>query len=282
MSRYVGSYVSVAGGLFTALERGNQLGINTIMVHPSPPQRWCMNEFTPEAIAKFNETRKQYPDIEKVFFHGIYLSNLANPDKQKWHLGKVSLVNYMKLNEAIEGDGVCFHTGTLKDTDKITGFAQVAKSLDWILKEAPGKSIIMLEVAAGGGSSIGAKLEDLAEIYDMVETKDRVAFCLDTQHMWASGYDWTNDLDGVVKQVDSILGLDKVKLIHLNDSKTPFDSKKDRHDNLGAGLIGESTLKSVLNHPKLKNIPFVLETPDVKDVDAAANETVKLLEWTKN
>ena len=251
MKRKLGCFVSVAGGLETCIERGGQLGLDTIMIHPSPPQRWCAKPFKQEAIDAFND-KKKTSTIKSVFMHGIYLSNLAHPDKQKWHLGKLSLAHYMQLAEAIGSDGVMFHTGSLKDTTEEVGFPQVAKSLDWILEKAPGESIIMMEVAAGAGNVIGDRFEELAKIYEMVENKDRVFFCLDSQHMWASGYDIANELDSVVDELDRILGIENVRCVHLNDSKTELGSNRDRHENLGEGLIGEEGIKGFLNHPKTK------------------------------
>jgi deoxyribonuclease-4 len=148
--------------------------------------------------------------------------------------------------------------------------------LNWILERAPGNSRLIMEVAAGSGSIIGDRVEELALIYSQLERKELAGFGLDTQHMWASGYDLATDLEGVIKNVDESLGLDKVWSIHLNDSKTELASKKDRHENIGDGLIGEAALRRAFTHPKLKSIPFILETPALESLDVARSEIEKL------
>jgi deoxyribonuclease-4 len=138
-----------------------------------------------------------------------------------------------------------------------------------------------MEVAAGSGSIIGDRVEELALIYSQLERKELAGFGLDTQHMWASGYDLATDLEGVIKNVDESLGLDKVWSIHLNDSKTELASKKDRHENIGDGLIGETALRRAFTHSKLKSIPFILETPALESLDGARSEIEKLRGFLK-
>jgi deoxyribonuclease-4 len=134
-----------------------------------------------------------------------------------------------------------------------------------------------MEVAAGSGSIIGDRVEELGLIYSQLERKEIVGFGLDTQHMWASGYDIAGDIEGVVSEVDQSLDLAKVWSIHLNDSKTALASKKDRHENIGDGLIGEEALKRVFTHPRLASIPFILETPALESVAGARSEVDKLI-----
>jgi len=274
--RYFGCHVSAAGGLEHALINAKKLGVNTIQLHPSPPQRWNMKPFGAGVEDAFNQMRSD-SGVEKVFFHGIYLINLATPDKQKLHFAKLSLQNDLDLSARIAGDGVIFHVGSLKDEpDRKAGFARVAEAINWVMSNSKNQARLILEVAAGSGDVIGHKLEELAEIYQMVEAKERVGFGLDSQHMWASGYDFQNDLEKIIEQVDSVLDLKKVWSVHLNDSKTELASKKDRHDNIGQGLIGEKTLKALFLHKKLAQIPFILETPALKSIETAAAEVEKL------
>jgi deoxyribonuclease-4 len=214
--------------------------------------------------------------------HGIYLINLANPDNQKFHLSKMSIVHYLDLAEKINAPGVVFHTGSFKDTEPEEGFSRIAKGIDWICDEAESSKPLFLECAAGaGGYVVGSKLEHLARIRDEVKNPERVKFCLDTQHLWASGYNLKGKLDEVVEEIDKVLGLDDVKCVHFNDSKVPFDSKKDRHENLGDGEIGQDAMTKILNHPKLKKLDFVMETPALKSMDTAQGEVDKLKSWAK-
>lgn len=278
--RYLGGFVSCAGGLYKSIENGESLNVNSIMIHPSPPQRWNTKPFDEEQIQKFNEVR-QTSDIKKVFFHGIYLINLANPDKQKFHLSKVSLVNYLDLADKINAESVIFHVGSFKEISPEEGFERIIFGINWILEHAENNSKLSLEVAAGSGNVVGAKLEDLAKIYEGVKQKDRLEFCLDTAHLFGSGYDIANNLDGFIQETDKIIGINKISAIHFNDSKVEFNSKKDRHENLGVGLIGETAMKNFLNHEKLRDKTFLLETPGMKDVESGILEINKLKDWAK-
>ena len=276
MKRYFGAHVSCAGGLVNAAKAAIELEINTIQIHPSPPQRWNSQPFAAGVEDAFNETREG-SCLEKVFFHAIYLINMATPDPQKFHFAKTSLLNYLDLSARIGGAGVIFHVGSMKDQpDEAEGYDRVVSGLNWVLERAPANSRLIMEVAAGSGSIIGDRVEELELIYSQLERKELAGFGLDTQHMWASGYDLATDLEGVIKNVDQSLDLDKVWSIHLNDSKTELASKKDRHENIGDGLIGEAALRRVFTHPKLQSIPFILETPALESLDGARSEIQKL------
>jgi apurinic endonuclease APN1 len=281
MKRYFGAHVSAAGGLKNAVTAAVELGINTIQVHPSPPQRWNTTPFAPGAEDPFNEAREG-TCLEKVFFHAIYLINMATPDNVKFQNAKVSLLNYLDFNARIGGSGVIFHVGSMKDQeDDAVGYDRVLSGLNYIMEKAPDNARLILEVAAGAGSVIGDKVEELAMIYGQLERKENVGFGLDTQHMWASGYDFQNHLEDVIDNVESTLGLDKVWSIHLNDSKTALESRKDRHENIGDGLIGADALKKVFTHKKLAHIPYILETPALESIDGARSEIEKLREFLK-
>jgi deoxyribonuclease-4 len=272
MERFFGAHVSVAGGLEKSLEAAEALGVNTIQVHPSPPQKWNSKPFAAGVESKFNDLRAK-SGVQKVFFHGIYLINLANPDDQKFHLSKVSLVNDLDLLARLNGDGLIFHLGSLKDQkDEKVGYRRVADGINWVMENSKNQARLILEVAAGSGAVIGDRLEELAEIYSMVECKERVGFGLDSQHLWASGYDLQNDLAGFVRNLEQTLTFDKIWSVHLNDSMTALGSRKDRHENIGHGLIGKEALESFINHPKLRDIPFILETPALKTPETAKAE----------
>lgn len=276
MKRYFGAHVSAAGGLKNAVGAAVELGINTIQVHPSPPQRWNTTPFAPGVEDPFNEAREG-TCLEKVFFHAIYLINMATPDNQKFQSAKTSLINYLDFNARIGGAGVIFHVGSMKDQeDEAVGYDRVVSGLNYVMEKAPDNARLILEVAAGAGAVIGDKVEELAMIYSQLERKENVGFGLDTQHMWASGYDFQNKLEEVIDNVETVLGLDKVWSIHLNDSKTALESRKDRHENIGDGLIGADALKNVFTHKKLAHIPFILETPALESLEGAQSEIEKL------
>jgi deoxyribonuclease-4 len=276
MKRYFGAHVSAAGGLKNAVHAAVELGINTIQVHPSPPQRWNTTPFAAGVEDACNEAREG-TCLEKIFFHAIYLINMATPDNQKFHFAKTSLINYLDLNARIGGSGVIFHVGSMKDQeDEAVGYDRVVSGLNYVMERAPAGARLILEVAAGAGAVIGDKVEELALIHSQLERKENVGFGLDTQHMWASGYDFQNHLEDVISNVEETLGLDKVWSIHLNDSKTALESRKDRHENIGEGLIGTDALKGVFTHKKLSHIPFILETPALESLEGARSEIDKL------
>jgi deoxyribonuclease IV len=276
MKRFFGCHVSLSGGITSAIAGGERLGVNTIQIHPSPPQRWNSKPFA-EGIEGEFLAAKGKSCVEKVFFHGIYLINLANPDSQKFHLSKLSLVHYLDLCARVHGDGVIFHVGSNKDQpSEEAGHDQAAFGVNWVLKHSDNNAKLLLEVAAGSGKIIGDRMEELAYIFERVEDKERVGFALDTQHMWASGYDFASGLDKVVAEIEGVLGLGKVWAIHLNDSMSELGSKKDRHQNLGDGTIGADVLRRIVGHPKLANIPLILETPALKDPQGAEQEVRKL------
>ncbi len=282
MKRYFGAHVSSAGGLQNAVGAAVELDINTIQVHPSAPQRWNTTPFPPGAEDAFNSAREG-TCLERVFFHAIYLINMATPDNQKFHFAKTSLINYLDLNVRVGGSGVIFHVGSMKDQpDEAVGYDRVVSGLNAVLDKAPQGARLILEVAAGAGAVIGDKVEELALIYSQLERKEAVGFGLDTQHMWASGYDFQNELENVIDNVERELGLDKVWSIHLNDSKTALASRKDRHENIGDGLIGGDALKNVFTHKKLAHIPFILETPALENLDGARSEIAKLRGFLKS
>lgn len=286
--RYLGAHVSSAGGLQNAIIAGTALGINTIQIHPSAPQRWVNKELDTAGIETFVKAQKNSP-VKMVFSHAIYLINLAQPDKQKFHLAKMALVHYLNFmnnittiakhydSDIISG-GVVVHVGSgIHFATKEEALERVLYGINWILAEAP-HNMLLLESSAGAGKVIGEKLEDLAWLREHAEQPDKIGITLDTEHMFASGYDW-QDPDSVISTVESLIPLDIVKLIHLNDSKVPLGSKKDRHENLGEGMIGEASMKAIVQHPKLKNIPMVLETPHMKSLEEAKIDVNKMVSW---
>jgi deoxyribonuclease-4 len=274
--RGLGCHVSVSGGLENGIKNGEALGVNTIQVHPCAPQRWNFKPFADGFEDKFLEARKN-SGITRIFFHGIYLINLANPDPKQFGFSKTSLQHDLQLCARINAEGVIFHVGSLKHAeDETSGLQQAAEGINYILSKTHEQSRLLLEVSAGAGSVIGSRMEQLATIYEKVEQKSRVGFALDTQHMWASGYDIKNNMESVVKNIGDAFSFDKVWAIHLNDSKTALESKIDRHANLGEGEIGTEALQAFINHPNLKHIPVILETPGLKEPATAKIEVEKL------
>ena len=276
--RFFGAHVSVAGGLEKAVEAATRLNINTVQVHPTPPQKWNTKPVTAGLENAFLAARPASP-LKKIFFHGIYLINLATAEKQKAKLAVMSLANDLDLSARIAGDGVIFHVGSAKSATSLEeGLTAAAGLIDEALAETPEQSRLILEVAAGSGQVIGSKVEELATIFEQIKNKSRVGFGLDSQHLWASGYDLQNHLEESVAKIVSTFGRDKIWSLHLNDSMTALGSRKDRHANIGEGQIGREALRKLVQHPELRDVPIILETPGLKEPETAAKEVAALRE----
>ncbi len=271
---YLGAHVSSAGGIENAIKNADKYNINTIQMMPTAPMKWANKPIPQENIETFVETLKT-SGLKKILLHGIYLTNLARKDKQMFHLGKMGLVVYLdfaeRVGQLIEENnieceilGVCFHPGSAKDLTYEESLERISYGMNWVLNEVPGKQKLLIETTAGTGNNLGRNFEELKKMKEGVEDQSRVGFVMDTQHTYAAGYDWVNDMDNVIKQMDEQLGLNNVKAIHLNDSMMKLASNKDRHANIGEGELGTDTVKKLLHREELKNIQFILETPALK------------------
>ena len=283
---YLGAHVSSAGGIENAIKAADKYDINTIQMMPTAPMRWATKPIPQENINKFIEQLKQ-SQLKKILIHGIYLTNLARKDKKLFHLGKMGLVVYLdfaqKVDELIEKNsidcemlGICFHPGSQKELSYEDSIERISYGINWVLDEVKGKQKLLIETTAGMGNNLGRSFTELKLMRDGVEDKERVGFVMDTQHTYAAGYDWVNEIDGVIEDMDRELGISNIKAIHLNDSMTKLASNKDRHANLGEGELGISTVKKLLNRQEFKNIPFILETPALKSNDTMEGEIKKL------
>lgn len=286
---YLGANVSSAGGIYNAIKEAEKYKINTIQMMPTAPMRWITKDILDEEIEKFvNELEKSH--VKKILIHGIYLTNLARKDKQLFHLGKMGLVVYLRFAEKasdlikkrnIDSEilGICFHPGSQKELEAKESIERIIYGIDWVLNEVPGKQKLLIETTAGTGNNMGDTLEELRDIRKGVKDYNRVGFVCDTQHMYASGYDW-KDTNKVVKEIDEKIRLDNVKAIHINDSMVKLGSHKDRHENIGKGEIGEDSFKNIFM--KLSDKPFILETPALKDSSTMAEEISNMKELAKN
>lgn len=283
---YLGAQVSSAGGIENAIKEAEKYKINSIQMMPTAPMRWVTKDISEEDIKKFvDELEKS--NVKKILIHGIYLTNLARKDKQLFHLGKMGLVVYLRFAERVGEEiekrkidsevlGVCFHPGSQKELNAEESLERIVYGIDWILNEVPGKQKLLIETTAGTGNNMGDTLEELAEMREGVKDKKRVGFVCDTQHMFASGYDWKNNTEGVISEIGKFLGIENVKAMHINDSMVDFESHKDRHSNLGEGEIGEEAFKKIFK--SLPSMPFILETPALKSSDTMKKEISKLKE----
>jgi deoxyribonuclease-4 len=279
---YLGIHVSSSGGIQNSIKNGEKYKVNTIQIMPTAPMRWATKPISEEDIQKFVNELEQ-SSIKKILIHGIYLTNLARKDKQLFHLGKMGLVVYLDFAERVGKEiekrrvdseilGVCFHPGSQQELSYEDSIERISYGIQWVLDEVKGKQKLLLETTAGTGTNLGRNFTELRLMRDGVKDKKRVGYVLDTQHTFASGYDWVNNFEGVVEDLERELKITNVKSIHLNDSMAECGTNKDRHANLGEGKIGRDTFKKILKYSKFKDMPFVLETPALKKSDTIEKE----------
>lgn len=280
--RYLGAHLSLSGGAEKAMKIAGDNGMNCIQIMPSAPMRWSTKDI-PEVNAQAFVTAQKDSSVKKVLMHCVYLINLARADSAMFHMSKLSVLTYInyahqlkkyaqELGSDLDVIGATFHPGSAKDLSPEDGVKRISEGLNWIIENSVGDGMILLESSAGSGNVMGDTLEELAQMRDGVTKKERVGYVLDTQHMFVSGYDWTTDLEGIVTKIENTLGLENVRAFHLNDSIPPMGSHKDRHANIGEGNIGSEAIKNIINHPKLKDIPFILETPNLKSEELIEKE----------
>lgn len=263
----LGVHLSVSGGMHLALEKAKELGIQAVQIFLKNSNRWISRPYSDEEIRLFNEARARIPGI-RVIAHTGYLINLAGEgdtlSKSIEALGdEISRASLLGI------DSLVLHPGSHGGRGLDSGIARVADSLNRLLDRKQ-KPMILLETTAGQGNSIGHRFEHLSSIIDRVSLKSKLGICLDTCHLFASGYDFTekSKINSVMKEFDYLIGLDRLRLIHLNDSKRECGSKIDRHEHIGKGRIGTAGFSLILNSPKFKHIPFILETPKFNDDEA--------------
>ncbi len=246
------------------------------MTFASSPRSLTTKAIAKSEIDSYLE-KKRKRRIGPHFFHGVYLVNLASAKKDYLKVSIASLVYYQQLASLIGGAGTIFHIGSHQGRGMPEVMDQVVRAINEVLDNSPKNTRLYLENAAGQAGTVGATFEELAAILARIGDKSKIGICLDTQHAFASGI----DLDHVLTTFDHVIGLKHLGVVHLNDSKTDFNSHVDRHENLGAGKIGRDELKKFVNDPRLKNIPLILEVPGSgegptkKDVDLAKSLVLK-------
>ncbi|MEO6508365.1 MAG: deoxyribonuclease IV [Patescibacteria group bacterium] len=263
----IGAHLSVAGGYHNALNKIVSIGGNCLQVFACSPRSWSFMPPSQEQIVQF-VTLKEKLEIDPVYFHASYLINLANEP----HFARNacnSLVNEMNLAPNMQVRGSIVHLGSFKTKDgfdlntyDVNGY--LISNIKKVLESTPSELLLIIENA--GNKKVGQSLEEISHIMEKVDN-DRVRVCLDSCHAYSAGYDLTSEhkLDAFIQKFDSLIGLNKLELFHLNDSRDLFDSGRDRHANIGEGTLGLDTFGLILNHPKLKHLPFLIETPGFDD-----------------
>ena len=257
---YIGNHTSSSKG-YTAM--GRQMlanGGNTFAFFTRNPRGGKAKEIDPEDVKKFLEL-EQENGFGKLVAHAPYTMNCASDKENLREFVREILADDMKRMELTPGNYYNFHPGSHVGQGAEAGIAKIAEILNEVLTKEQ-TTTVLLETMSGKGSEVGRNFQELRQIIDQVELKEKLGVCLDTCHVWDGGYDIVNDLDGVLTEFDQIIGLDRLKAIHLNDSMNGLGSHKDRHAKIGEGEIGLEALVRVINHPATRGIPFILETPN--------------------
>lgn len=277
----VGAHVSAAISLELSFQRAQDIGAQAAQIFISPPQMWQQPKHDQAEIDRYLEKSK-HTGIGPNFIHGTYLINLGTQDEAHLKRSTEWLVIALNMAEKMGIEGLIFHTGSHKGNGFDSVLSQVAKSIKDVLKQVPGKVKLILETSAGAGGGIGGKFEELGQILKAVDNS-RLKVCIDTQHVFAAGYDikTKGGLDTTLKTFDKIIGLTNLLVIHANDSKTELSSGSDRHENIGEGFIGKDGFTNLINHPKLEEIPFILEVPGFSG-NGPDKENIDLLKSLRN
>ncbi len=256
----IGCHLSSAKGFCHMAEDAIKINANTFQFFTRNPRGGNAKALNPTDIASFRSIAAQY-DINPILAHAPYTLNACSPDPQLREFAVRTMADDLLRMEYTPGNFYNFHPGSHVKQGTSVGIAFISEMLNQILKPEQ-HTTILLETMSGKGSEVGRTFQELKEIIDQVALTNHMGVCLDTCHIWDAGYDIVNHLDEVLTEFDQIIGLSRLKAIHLNDSMNPLGSHKDRHARLGEGYIGLDALKRVVTHPVLKSLPFYLETPN--------------------
>ena len=270
----VGVHVSIAGGLLQAVERAARLGCETMQIFSRSP-RGGKAAPIPGALAGAFDRARRAAGIEPLAVHTPYVLNLASPQPAMWTYSAALYAEEYARAAALTADFLVTHVGSLRGDDEAAGIGRVAEAISRALRCADGPTMVLLENTAGAGQGLGYRFEQLAAIRDAVADPARVGVCLDTAHLFAAGYaiHTAGGLQETLAACDRIVGLQHLRLVHLNDAKAPFGSRIDRHWHIGQGEIGRAGFSRFLRHPALAQVPCVLETPKQTEADDRRNLT---------
>jgi deoxyribonuclease-4 len=257
----IGAHVSPAGGLAKAIERGVQRGCTAIQIFNQSPRMWKPTSYRDEDVSAFREAMAQSP-IEAVLIHAVYLLNCASEDPDIRAKSLTSLTHSLRVGQQIGACGVVLHPGSAKTGDVRAAIARAGETIREALTESEGCPL-HLENTAGAGGTLGRSIDELAALLEASGEAERLGLCLDSCHLFASGYDIRSlaGMDGLVDEISQKIGLERVGSLHLNDSQTPLGSNRDRHANVGEGELGKEGCAAFLSTPAFAGLPCVLETP---------------------
>ena len=270
---YIGNHTTSSKGYTRMARQMIANGGNTFAFFTRNPRGGRAKEIDPEDVRKFLELTEEYK-FGKIVAHAPYTLNACAAKENIREFARETMADDLKRMEWTPGNYYNFHPGSHVGQGAEAGVRMIAEMLNEVLTEEQ-TTTVLLETMSGKGTEMGRNFEELRQILDLVEKKDKMGICLDTCHVWDGGYDIVNDFDGVLEEFDRIIGLEKLKAIHLNDSLNDLGSHKDRHARIGEGRIGLEALVRVIRYPRLEGIPFILETPNDDEGWAAEIRTLR-------
>lgn len=274
----LGAHVSVAGGVDRAPGRAAEIGTGVLQIFTRQPNRWADPVLRDEAVAGFREEAARR-GVTYAAAHDSYLINLSSPRRALWRRSADTFRREVERAALLGLDAVVTHPGNATDGDLAGGIERNAAGVTEALEAVPKGPRVLLELTAGAGTSVGGTFEELARIMRLVPAphRDRVGVCFDTCHAWVAGLDLRDDFDGVWMHADDTFGAHRIELFHLNDARTPFGSRLDRHENIGKGTLGIEPFRRLMNSARFRNVPKVLETPKGDDGVSADRENLAVL-----
>jgi len=271
----LGFHVSIAGGFSKVIGRAERLGCQTIQIFSRNPRAWTSTPLDGEDVARYKKDLKR-TKIYPVFVHLPYLVNLATRESRSYEPSLRVVADDLVRAETLSASYLIMHVGTRLGSDAQAAVSTLAESINLVLREVENRIILLLENTSGQGTQIGWRIEEIGAVIERVESQHRIGVCLDTAHAFGAGYDISHreGLEDTLTELDRSVGLEKLFLIHLNDTKVPLGSHKDRHWHIGRGFIGLEGFRNIVNHPCLSHLPGIMETPRKRDNDDLENMAV--------
>ena len=274
---YIGSHISASKGFEAMGKQALKLGANTFAFFTRNPRGGKAKEIDPADVDKLLALMEEH-HFGKLVAHAPYTMNLCAAKENVRNFSMEMFQDDLKRMDYLPGNYYNFHPGSHVGQGAEQGIEMIAEALNGALFEEQ-TTTVLLETMAGKGSEVGRSFEELRRIIDLVDLDDKLGVCLDTCHIWDGGYDVVDHLDDVLNEFDQVIGLDRLKAIHLNDSMNPLGAHKDRHEKIGQGHLGLEAITRIINHPALKDLPFILETPN--DDEGYTNEIAMLRKLRK-
>jgi deoxyribonuclease-4 len=269
----IGAHVRGGGKLVPSLQAGVEIGATSLQVFTQSPRMWKPSQYAPEVLAAYREAQAAHPTITDTFCHATYLINLASPDRELYERSVACLTSNLSVGRGMASSGVVLHVGSHMGAGFETVIKQIAEALERALDTADrapdgvADCPILIENAAGTGGTVGRSLEEIEALIGACGDDERLGLCIDTQHLWASGVDYSSvaGTKKLIKEIDDRIGIGRLRCLHLNDSKIELGGNRDRHANIGEGTIGPKGLAPLVGHPKIRDLPLLLEVPGSGD-----------------